>query len=230
MNFIKNTIRYALKKLGFKLVNDNSQNFEYTAASKLLEIDYGHLESKRAEMSINAQKKPLPWFTYPAIEYLSQLDLSDKIMLEWGAGNSSLFFSEKVKTIYSIEHNKTWYEQVKQYNISNQHLLFSEINYATEPTELSIKFDIILIDGIKREACSKVVFSLINKGGLIILDNSDRHPDIAKSFREHGFIEVDFHGLGPINDYAWTTSIFMDREINLKPLSIQPTLPIGGGF
>jgi hypothetical protein len=45
-----------------------------------------------------------------------------------------------------------------------------------------------------------------------------------------GYIEIDFHGFGPINDYTWTTSLFLDREIALEPKSIQPTIPIGGGF
>ena len=41
---------------------------------------------------------------------------------------------------------------------------------------------------IKRYSVDNVL--LINKEGLIILDNSDRHPDIAEYFRENGFIQV----------------------------------------
>jgi len=218
------------KKLGLRVQKISSNNLEFTAASRLLEFDYGHLESKKLQISINAEKEPIPWFTYSSIEYFSQLDFTSKIMLEWGAGNSSLFFSKKVKQLYSIEHNKDWFELVKKYQITNQQLIYADLDYAERPRELNVSFDIILIDGIKREDCSKVACSLINEGGLIILDNSDRYPSIAEYFRNKGYIEVDFHGLGPINDYAWTTSIFMDRQINLKPISIQPTIPIGGGF
>jgi hypothetical protein len=234
MNFIRKILRkytiWAFKKLGLNVQKTSSKNLDFTGASKLLEFDYGHLASKIKQVAIDGNNEPIPWFTYPSIEYFRQLDLTDKIMLEWGAGNSSLFFSKKVKKLYSIEHNKEWYEQVENNKIDNQILVYADSDYAKKPKDFNIFFDIILIDGIKREDCSIVARSLIAKGGVIILDNSDRHPDIAKYFRDKGFIEVDFHGLGPINDYAWTTSIFMDRNISFNPLTIQPTIPIGGGF
>ena len=119
---------------------------------------------------------------------------------------------------------------VKNFKIPNHAIFYAESDYTSKPSELGLKVDVVLIDGIEREGCSKATLELLNKGGMIILDNSDRHPDVAAYFRENGFIEVDFHGFGPINDYTWTTSIFLDRAINLQPLTIQPTIPIGGGF
>lgn len=230
MNFIKNKINFILKQMGFKIVKYNLQNLKYTASSDILEIHYGHLNSKKKQESIDGKNNPIPWFTYPAIDYLCQLDLSDKVMLEWGSGNSSLFFSKKVKNIYSIEHDENWYNKIKGMNIDNQKIIWADSNYELKPEELNISFDIILIDGIKREACSEKAHSMLTKGGLIILDNSDRHPNIALKYRDLGFIEVDFHGFGPINDYTWTTSIFIHREFQFNPISIQPTIPIGGGF
>ena len=230
MNLFKKGIRNFFKAFGLKIQRDIQQREIFTGASRLLELDYGHLESRNTQTAIDGQNKPIPWFTYPAIEYFRQLDLSGKVMLEWGAGNSSLFFSKRVKQLYSIEHNKDWYETTKGYRIENQTLILAEENYAKVAIDTDITFDVILIDGIEREECSKVAINLLNEGGLIILDNSDRHPDVAEFFRQKGLIEVDFHGLGPINNYTWTTSIFMERSIDLKPLSIQPTIPLGGGY
>jgi hypothetical protein len=230
MNLIKKIFREVFRFLGYSISKIETNSSKFTGASRLLELKYGHLESKISQSAVNAEKIPIPWFTYPSIEYFDQLDLSNKVMLEWGAGNSSLFFSKKVKYLYSIEHNIEWFEQVKRKNIKNQKLILEEDNYANRARDLSKFFDIILIDGIDRVNCSKVAVDIINKGGLIILDNSDRYPDIAENFRNQGFIEVDFHGLGPINDYSWTTSIFIDREFNIKPLTVQPRIPIGGGF
>ena len=230
MNFIKKSINNILKQIGFKIIKNNPKGLIYTKASTILEIDYGHLLSKNKQEAIDTNNNPIPWFTYPSIDYLRQLDLSNKIMLEWGSGNSSLFFAQRVKELYSIDHNIEWYEKVKQFKIKNQTLVFADTDYELKPKEFNVKFDIILIDGVKREACSKEATKMLNNGGLIILDNSDRHPEIANTFRDLGFIEVDFHGLGPINDYTWTTSIFMHREFNFNPITIQPTIPIGGGF
>ncbi|MFT5435904.1 MAG: hypothetical protein ACI840_000545 [Ulvibacter sp.] len=234
MNFIKKYVRKVTIKMfnlfGFSIYKNVPDAAGFTGASKILEFNYGHLESKKTRTSINLQKKPFPWFTYPAIEYLDQLDLSKKTMLEWGSGNSSLFFSERVQALTSLEHNSEWFEKVKEFGIPNQSLILATDDYAT-CAELDGKlFDIILIDGIKREECAQIGPSLLAKGGLIILDNSDRYPEIACKLRMKGYIEIDFHGFGPINDYTWTTSLFLDREIALEPKSIQPTIPIGGGF
>ncbi len=229
-NKMKKIINKVLKYFGYRIEKNSRKESPLTKASKLLEFEYGHLKSKKNKKSIDAFGEPLPWFTYPAIDYLKQLDLSNLTMLEWGAGNSSLFFSKRVKEIYSIEHNKDWYGKVLEFNITNQKLFFAESDYAKKPAEFRIPFDIILIDGIERENCANESFNILKKDGLIILDNSDRHPEIAANFRNLGLIEVDFHGFGPINDYTWTTSIFMQRDIGLKPLSIQPTIPIGGGY
>lgn len=202
----------------------------FTGASKILENQYGHLLSENSKQAVDGQHNPLPWFTYPAIEYLKQLDFSDKIMLEWGTGNSSLFFSKRVIILYSIEHNKGWFKKIKQKRITN-HKIYkaNEQDYATKPLQFKLKFDVILIDGIKREACGIAALELLTNDGMIILDNSDRHPDIAEKFRNAGLIEVDFHGFGPINNYTWTTSIFLKREFRINPLSFQPNIPIGGG-
>jgi hypothetical protein len=230
MNFTKSIIQTILASIGYKLVKNSNNKQVYTKASELLERNYGHYRSKIEQKSIDANNKPVPWFTYPSIDYLSQLDLSQKIMLEWGSGNSSLFFSKRVKKLYSIEHNKEWYQTVKQHNIKNQTLELESLNYHSKPRSFNMFFDIILIDGINREECSKEAHKILKKGGMIILDNSDRHQNIAKDFRELNFIEVDFHGFGPINDYTWTTSIFFHRDFNFNPIVKQPIIPIGGGF
>ncbi len=230
MNFIKSNIQSVFKTLGYKVVKNTKTKNVYTKASDLLEKDYGHYNSKVLKKSINALNEPIPWFTYPAIDFIKQLDLKTKVMLEWGSGNSSLFFSTRVKLLYSIEHNEVWFKEVRDFKIMNHTLVFANSDYAIKPNEFSRKFDIILIDGIDRELCSKEAVKYLNIGGMIILDNSERHPNIAEDFRDLGFIEFDFHGFGPINEYTWTTSIFVDRDYCFKPLTIQPTIPIGGGF
>tara|TARA_Y100000310_G_scaffold65582_1_gene61073 strand:- start:2977 stop:3189 length:213 start_codon:yes stop_codon:yes gene_type:complete len=45
---------------------------------------------------------------------------SKKVMLEWGAGGSTVYFSKLVKQYISIEHNLEWYNKVKKeigYNV-----------------------------------------------------------------------------------------------------------------
>jgi hypothetical protein len=220
-----------IRKL-YNLISGRGEEYSYiTSASRILEIEFGHANSVRAQQSIDKNNRTIPWFTYPAINYLEQISFKDKTMLEWGAGNSSAFFSPLVEKLYSIEHNEQWFESVKKLNLSNHLIIHAEENaYAAAPQQLNRKFDLILIDGIKRSECSLVSLNLLTEDGLIILDNSDRHPDIAKYYRENNLIQIDFHGFGPINCYTWTTSIFLTRKFMMEPVNRQPQIPIGGGY
>ena len=58
---------------------------------------------------VDAAGKPIPWFTYPAIDYIRQLDLSEKTIFEWGAGFSTLFWSSRAKSVISVETDPLWY-------------------------------------------------------------------------------------------------------------------------
>jgi len=89
-------------------------------------------------------------------------------------------------------------------------------------------YDVIVIDGICRYDCARVAVGRVREGGLVVLDNSDWYPNTAKLLREAGLIQVDFSGLGPINYYSWTTSLFLTREVSLRAKSeIQPQPSIG---
>jgi hypothetical protein len=224
----KKIIKSLITNIGYEPIRKHRH---ITKASSVLELEYGHYNSVVKQRALNKYNKPIPWFTYPAIDYLDQLDLSQRIMLEWGAGNSSLFFSGLVKKIYSIEHDEEWFKNVKELGISNHDLrLVPVTQYAANPRDLNMKFDIILIDGIEREGCADVAIELLHPDGFIILDNSERHPDIAEKLRSHDLIQIDFHGFGPINNYTWTTSLFLTRSVAFSPIGRQPKIPAGGGY
>ncbi|MCE7997215.1 MAG: class I SAM-dependent methyltransferase [Roseivirga sp.] len=55
-----------------------------------------------------------PWLTPDAIIALNQLLKPDFVALEYGSGRSTLFFSQKVEKLYSVEHHEEWYNHVKQ--------------------------------------------------------------------------------------------------------------------
>jgi len=51
----------------------------------------------------------------------------------------------------------------------------------------------------------------------VIFDNSDWYPNAIRYLRQNlGWIQVDFHGFGPIADFTTTTTIFFDKSIILK--------------
>lgn len=197
---------------------------------KILNSGYGHHLSKQLKSAINAKNEPLPWFTYSSIEFLEQLDFTETDVFEWGSGNSSKYFANRCHHITSIEHNLDWYNTQKVNLRKNQQLIHAADNvYANAINEFNKKFDIIIIDGILRGDCLTNALNFINEDGLFIYDNSDRDPQNCLILRNAGYTQIDFSGFGPINDYTWTTSIFF-KQFKFKPLSVQPVIPIGGGY
>lgn len=221
-----------LKSILFLLGLQKKSNYYQfvTKASEILEKEYGHFESYKQQSCIKSSEI-IPWITYPALEYISQIDFSDKTILEWGAGNSSIYFSKRFKHLTSVEHNKNWFMKVKEFGLKNQNLIHAdENNYLSVVQDLETNFDVVLIDAIMRDECVAIAPTILNDNGLIILDNSDRHPDLCERLRKENFIQVDMHGFGPINNYTWTTTFFFTRMFDFKPINIQPAIPIGGGY
>ena len=195
-----------------------------------VEIEYGHLLSVQGSKPLNKTGDPIPWYTYPAFEYLNQLDFKDKDIFEYGAGNSSLFWANKARSVISIESDKEWYVSLKSEMDSNQKLILieEENDYVNSIFKEHKKYDVIVIDGVYRLACAHAAVQCLAPGGLIILDNSDWFPNTTTTLREADLIQVDFTGLGPINYYTWTTSIFLERNFSLKSRSdLQPEHGIG---
>jgi len=188
---------------------------------------YGQYKSIKNSSSINGRGKPIPWYTYPAIEFLNQFDFSDKKVFEFGSGNSSFYWSDKCLSLISIEHDQNWFNKIKNNIRSNQRLFLrkNKDEYRKSINSFETKFDIIIIDGVFRHDCSMQVKKNLNlESGIVILDNSDWYAETAKFLRNSlNMIQIDFHGFGPINSYTWTTSLFLTRGVMMNPKNkIQP--------
>lgn len=198
---------------------------------KLLELDYGHIFTSRKCASIDKNGAPIPWYTYPAIEFLVQLDFTNNTVFEYGSGYSTLFWGGRSKKVISIEDNEEWYNKIsenKSENI-NVELILDKDSYIKAIRNYDEKFSIIVIDGSYRYECAKEAVGKLEPGGMIILDNSDWFVRTAGLVRQANLIQIDMSGFGPINAYTWTTSFFLDREFAFKPIrGYQPLCSIGG--
>lgn len=199
---------------------------------KILSSTYGQYKSIKKWESIDGEGNKIPWYTYPTIEYLNNINFKDKRILKYGSGNSSAYWAERSLDVISVEHDEEWYLKVKGSFESNQRLLLKKNDETYERIDelgSDVKFDVIIIDGIRRIECSKNICKYLNKesesGYMVILDNSDWYKNTAQYLRnELDLIEIDFHGFGPINNYTWTTSIFLSRNFKFKPINdLQPS-------
>lgn len=184
----------------------------------LLSKVYAQSKSISKNKCLDADGNETPWYTYPAIEYLKSLDFSDSAILEFGSGASSIWWASRAKSVLAIEHNREWYEIIKKKSTPKLDIKLAEKMDEYLTAGAGNKFDVVIIDGIHRHHCADVISQVLNKDGLVILDNSDWHPDTAKVLRDnYDFLQVDFHGFGPINDYTWTTSLFLSRSFKCRP-------------
>lgn len=181
--------------------------------------------------------EPLPWYTYPAIEYLSQFDYGDKKIFEFGCGYSSLFWEKRAKKVISVEDNPDWFQKWRhEFKDTNLSICWRDEGeaYFNAIFESEEQFDVIVIDGKCRAYCAASAVKKLAPGGIIILDDSDRintsqeYVNAIAELRSANLLQVDFYGFCPMNNYTKTTSVFFSRDFDFKSLyEVQPINGIG---
>ena len=153
------------------------------------------------------EKSPLdlevPWLGFDVKNWLDKNLNKEMVVFEYGSGGSTLYYAKKVKKIISVEHDKYWYEVVKNklaaggLDNSEFHLCHPEPIMNNEPNLYSSTdenyqgmtfekyvekinaypdnyFDLVVVDGRARTSCLKQVLSKVKDGGYVLLDNSER--------------------------------------------------------
>jgi hypothetical protein len=192
---------------------------------------YAHVRTVRTQTAIDRDGKPLPWYTYPAIEFLSQLDFRDKSVFEYGSGMSTLYWASVARRVVSVEDDAGWFQTIAARAPAHVQIRL-ETDLADFPASIERggeKFDIIVVDGPARGRtrlkCAQAALRALQDGGLIILDNSDWLPESARVLREHGLLQVDMTGFAPICGHVQTTSLFFHRAFNVPPLGVRQPVP-----
>jgi hypothetical protein len=203
---------------------------------RILTFNYNQFSSMKKRSCIDALGNPIPWYTYPAIEYLKNLDFSDRNIFEYGSGNSSLWWGKRCKKIISIELDVKWFEQIKnsKSKISNfdYRLAIDEKSYVMQAD--LVGSDVIIIDGSWRVECANFVINQIKSNkvnpNMLIFDNSDWYPRTIPFINKNlkSWVQVDFSGFGPINGYTWITSIFINPNADSKLIYKTALTTIGG--
>jgi hypothetical protein len=196
---------------------------------KILARDYGQYSSIKNWDCKDCEDQPIPWYTYPAVEYLKTFNLTGVKVLEYGSGNSSLFYLNEGASVTSIEDDKKWFEKIslmadhfKNFGYihekeSNSYVMREEADFA----------EIVVIDGSFRPECANHIVEKIQSSSsnpaMIIFDNSDWYPKtIGFMDGALGWHRSDFFGFGPINPYTWVTSIYLNpaKKIVRKAIPI----------
>lgn len=187
---------------------------------------YGWLRAWWVGRSVDASGVPLPWITYPAIDFISQFDFSDASVFEWGSGFSTLWWSKRCRKIASVESNPPWVPYIKGLLPESVELIVTPLDVDAEINALlrhhTVQHDVFVIDnyGPFRWRCAEVAAANLAKGGIIILDNSDQCQKACEVLRNSGLMQIDFTGFLPGGGYAQTTSIFFRESFRFRTRGI----------
>jgi hypothetical protein len=179
-------------------------------------LDVGWFNSFKSNNALDKENNPIPWFTYPIIDFISDRLSKDLEILEFGAGNSTLFFAQRVKTVVSIEHNERWHKKISQISPPNVKIILESNldNYSKKASDLNMKFDVIIIDGEKRNSCIINSVEILSESGVIVLDDSEReeYRSGISYLRLNNFKSIDFWGIAPGILFKKCTTIFYKRD------------------
>jgi len=169
----------------------------------------GYFRSSLAQRAMDRRGRPLPWYTYPCIEFLKHQRYEGRRVLEFGAGQSTYWWAGVAAEVVAIEADRGWFKEVRArapVNVSI-HFVASDDAEAVGKLGLTGTFDVIVIDGLRREHMIEIAIRLLTKDGAIICDNSGGYG-FFEGFRGKGFRRVDFYGAAPGVILPSCTSIF----------------------
>ena len=216
MKRIKKIFKRILSKFGWTLKRSTNigDRMIFRLTNDFLKKS-GWNRSASSGQSVDVNGAELPWFTYSFIEFCTPRLKSNFKIFEFGSGNSTMWFSKLTANVISVEHDLEWYNKVKIFTQDVRNLEYfhkDELNgeYSSFVGKYEDEFDIIVIDGRDRINCALNSLNALKPDGVIIWDNSDRHEykEGYDFLISNGFKRLDFIGLGPINTYGWSTSIF----------------------
>ena len=180
--------------------------------------EIGWINSFTRKLPVNKENEPLPWVTYSFIYFISERLNNNMDVFEYGSGNSTLWYAQKVCSVTSVEHDKKWFEKVQNAMPENAIVHYEELVYGGDYSKFSNQvdkqFDIIVVDGRDRVNCLKESIDGLKKEGIVILDDSERKEYLEgiEYMIDNGYRRIDFWGISPGLFYKKCTSIFYKNE------------------
>lgn len=175
----------------------------------------GWLKSFLNQKPLNQNEQPIPWVTFSFIEFIKERLSKNMSMLEYGSGNSTLFYAKLCKEVTAIEHDKEWIDILNKDLPKNAEIIHISLqnekkSYCEAASTLQKQYDIIIIDGRHRNNCIQASFSYLKPEGVLILDDTERekYQEGILFMENKGFKKIDFWGLAPGMFYNKCTTVF----------------------
>lgn len=152
----------------------------------------GWVKSMAEGLPVSKSGDPIPWYTYPAIDFLDNSLRPDVSVFEYGSGHSTIWYAERVKDVVGVEHSPEWAEIVQsQLPESGRVVMQSEKHSYINEVDNHAPVDLVVIDGEYRPDCIAPAMDALSSEGIIILD--DYH--LLTSDREYVYDATEYDTL-----------------------------------
>jgi len=135
---------------------------------------------------VTGRSPRLPWLTWGAIRYLKSALPSDTRVFEFGGGMSTLWFEDRFAEVHTVEDNPDWYHKLKNavHHAKVSHCRDEAFITSIEQFPKNY-FDLIVVDGSPdRNACFHHAEPHLKRGGMFVIDDTDKEQVIGGSLRE----------------------------------------------
>jgi hypothetical protein len=180
--------------------------------------DIGWFKAFDTKSPVDGEGNPIPWVTYPFIDFIKERLNKQHTVFEFGSGNSTFFYARYAGIVVSVEHDKDWYDKIVSTKPENAEMIFCELirggDYCRMPVKLEEKFDIIIVDGRDRVNCCKQAIDALSPNGVVVLDDSEReqYRSGVDFLMKNGFKHLSLSGISPGLFYRKSTSVFYKSD------------------
>ncbi len=179
--------------------------------------DDGWFRSYYTKESVNRAGAPIPWYTYAFIKFIEERIQPHFEIFEYGCGNSTLWYAQRVKAVTSVEHDEGWYKKIKPSMPNNVELLFHSLEadeYVQSVHRKDKKYHMVVVDGRRRSECLLTAMDALLEEGVLVLDNTERpqYQEAIVILKEKGYKRLDFWGIAPVAANNTCTSVFYKSE------------------
>ena len=175
----------------------------------------GYWESWKKKEPLDNDRFPLPWVTYSFIDFIENRLNKNMRLFEFGSGNSTLYYSKRVKEVYTVENDLSWYNKIRSTLPNNVKIKYLELevggDYCSSVICSERNYDIIIVDGGDRENSLLNAAKGVKENGVIILDDSERkeYRNSISELKKLGYRNIDFWGISPgFMAYNKCTSVY----------------------
>ena len=176
--------------------------------------DKGWFDAFKTKSAIDENGSPIPWVTYSFIDFIKDRITKQHDIFEFGSGNSTIFYAKLAGSVYSVEHDKDWFDRSSKINLPNVKMIQCDLvtggDYCQSAGSTGKKFHVIIVDGRDRVNCCKQAIHALTDDGIVVLDDSERaeYGEAHSFFKSQGFKYLPFSGMAPGVIISKYTSIF----------------------